>query len=96
MAGDSEAPSLGVVLRALPEVARQQGCAYWSARAAMGGERSMVRWQRAQPPLGHADGVHLSAAGYERLADHFVADLLAAYARAKPEAQKGVARGEKP
>ncbi len=36
-----------------PAVAQEAGCAYWSARAAMGGERSMLRWQRAEPVLGH-------------------------------------------
>ncbi|MBF5046162.1 hypothetical protein FGE12_27345 [Aggregicoccus sp. 17bor-14] len=96
--GGGEAPSLATVLQVLPEVARAQGCAYWSARAAMGGELSMVRWQRAEPALGLPDGVHLTPVGYERLADLFLADVLAAYAHAgtSPAQPRAVAEGQKP
>ncbi|WP_434383923.1 GDSL-type esterase/lipase family protein [Melittangium boletus] len=72
-----ETPSLGTVVTALPEVAREQGCAYWSARAAMGGERAMLRWQKEG--LGHADGTHLTPEGYQRLAGLLLADLQSAY-----------------
>ncbi|GEL70599.1 hypothetical protein MVI01_23830 [Myxococcus virescens] len=75
----SEAPSLASVLNTLPQVAKDAGCAYWSTRAAMGGERSMLRWQRTQPALGHADGVHLTPEGYARLAGAFSRELLTAY-----------------
>jgi lysophospholipase L1-like esterase len=78
-----EAPSLGKVLATLPQVAKDAGCAYWSARAAMGGERSMQRWQRQPRPLGHADGVHLTPEGYAVLANAFVKDLMAAYESTK-------------
>ena len=74
-----EAPALASVLATLPQVAKDAGCAYWSPRAAMGGERAMLRWQRAQPVLGHPDGVHLTPEGYSRLAGAFVRDLLGAY-----------------
>ncbi len=74
-----EAPALASVLATLPQVAKDVGCAYWSPRAAMGGERSMLRWQRSQPALGHPDGVHLTPEGYSRLAGAFVRDLLVAY-----------------
>ncbi len=75
----TEAVALGRVLTTLPAVAREAGCAYWSARAAMGGERSMLRWQRSEPVLGHPDGTQLTQAGYERLAASFVKELLGAY-----------------
>lgn len=75
----TEASALGRVLTTLPAIAREAGCAYWSARAAMGGERSMLRWQRAEPPLGHEDGTHLTQPGYEQLAASFMKDLLSAY-----------------
>ncbi|WNG40327.1 hypothetical protein F0U61_46565 [Archangium violaceum] len=71
------APGLAKVLTVLPEVARAQGCAYWSARAAMGGDHAMLRWQ--QNGLGHTDGIHLTPEGYEKLAGMFLTDLLAAY-----------------
>ncbi|MCY1039943.1 GDSL-type esterase/lipase family protein [Corallococcus sp. bb12-1] len=79
----AEAPALGKVLATLPKVANDAGCAYWSARAAMGGERSMQRWQRQPEALGHADGVHLTQAGYTVLANAFVKDLMAAYESTK-------------
>ena len=72
-----QAPALARVVTALPEVARAQGCAYWSPRAAMGGDWSMLRWQREG--LGHTDGIHLTPEGYEKLAGSFLSDLLAAY-----------------
>ncbi|AEI64707.1 hypothetical protein LILAB_14010 [Corallococcus macrosporus] len=75
----SEAPALASVLNTLPQVAKDAGCAYWSPRAAMGGERAMLRWQRMQPALGHADGVHLTPEGYARLAGAFSRELLTAY-----------------
>ena len=62
------APSLEIANQAIREVAREAGCAFWSARRAMGGARSMLRWQEAVPPLGHRDGVHLTPKGYEILA----------------------------
>jgi lysophospholipase L1-like esterase len=71
-----EAPALARVEKALPEVAREQGCAYWSPRAAMGAG-GMPRWQR--DGLGHEDGIHLMPEGYEKLAGMFLSDLLAAY-----------------
>ncbi|MCP3102223.1 GDSL-type esterase/lipase family protein [Myxococcus sp. K15C18031901] len=82
----TEAPALASVLDTLPRVAKDAGCAYWSARAAMGGERAMLRWQHAQPVLGNPDGVHLTPEGYARLAGAFARDLLTAYeARKKGE-----------
>ncbi|MBU8895559.1 hypothetical protein KRR26_08075 [Corallococcus sp. M34] len=89
----TEAPSLAKVLATLPQVAKDAGCAYWSARAAMGGERAMQRWQRQEPPLGLTDGVHLTQTGYERLAAAFVKDLMSAYdatnKKAEPTARAG-------
>jgi lysophospholipase L1-like esterase len=79
----TESVALGRVLTTLPTVAREAGCAYWSARAAMGGERSMLRWQRSDPALSHADGTHLTQLGYERLAASFVKELLGAYEASK-------------
>jgi lysophospholipase L1-like esterase len=84
-----EAASLAKVLTVLPVVAREAGCAYWSARVAMGGERSMLRWQRSSPVLSETDGTHLTQAGYEQLAASFVKELSAAYeaSKAEPAAQ---------
>jgi lysophospholipase L1-like esterase len=76
-----EAPSINTVIRVIRELARDEGCAFWSARAAMGGPRSIARWQQLDPPLGNEDGVHLTRRGYETLAQAFTDDLLGAYRR---------------
>jgi lysophospholipase L1-like esterase len=77
-----QAQSIEQVMRVLREVADAEGCAFWSARAAMGGPRSMARWQRLRPPLGHDDGVHLTEAGYQMLARGFADELIRAYTQA--------------
>jgi lysophospholipase L1-like esterase len=87
----TEAPGLATVLAVLPEVAREQGCAYWSARAAMGGERSLLRWQRTG--LSEADGTRLTSAGQERLAASFLLDLLQAYESFKSRPAELAAEG---
>ena len=86
-----EAPGLATVATVLPEVARERGCAYWSARAAMGGERAMLRWQ--QEGMGNPDGVHLTAEGYQKLAGLFVSDFLAAYEAFKAQPPKLAVEG---
>ena len=70
------APSQDRVIAALRQLAQTEGCAFWSARAAMGGPGAIQRWQR--PGLAHPDHVHLTPAGYARLANAFADDLLAA------------------
>jgi lysophospholipase L1-like esterase len=91
----TEAVALERVLSTLPGVARDAGCAYWSARAAMGGERSMLRWQREVPALGEPDGAQLTPQGAGRLASTFVKELLAGYGASKAtSAEAGQARVE--
>ncbi len=75
----ADAPSQMKVIRIYREVATTQGCAFWSARAAMGGNKAMLRWRRTDPPLGNQDGVHLTPRGYEWLARLFLDDVLGAY-----------------
>jgi len=60
------------------EVAPEYGCAFWDWQEAMGGEGSMIAWRRADPPLSSRDLIHFTRAGYERVADQFVAALDAA------------------
>lgn len=74
-----EAPATGRVIPALREVARAHGCAFWSARAAMGGPRAIRRWLSRRPPLALLDHVHLTPRGYQLLAEKFTRELLAAY-----------------
>ncbi len=71
------------VLKVIREVAAAEGCAFWSARQAMGGPLSMARWQSWHPPLGHEDGVHLTPEGYAALARAFADDLQLALQKAQ-------------
>ncbi len=57
------------------EVAAEHGCAFWDWQAAMGGEASMLGAYYAWPQLGAGDLIHHTKAGYEWLADRFVAAL---------------------
>lgn len=70
------APSMALSNATIRQVARDAGCAFWSSRRAMGGTRSMLRWQEATPPLGHRDGVHLTPKGYEILSTALTDALL--------------------
>ncbi|MCC6623218.1 MAG: hypothetical protein IT385_18305 [Deltaproteobacteria bacterium] len=52
-------------------VAFRYGCGYWNWAGAMGGDLAMLKWVHADKPLATPDYVHLSKAGYERIADLF-------------------------
>jgi hypothetical protein len=41
----------------------------------------MAWWVQQDPPLGNDDGVHLTGAGYDLVAESFVDDLMWAYDR---------------
>jgi lysophospholipase L1-like esterase len=72
-------PHLDRIVAVQREVALADGCAFWDARAAMGGAGTMARWMAGG--LGYRDGVHFWPAGYRRLGDLLFEDLLAAYRR---------------
>jgi lysophospholipase L1-like esterase len=72
------APSHDVVERVQRSLAAERGCAFFSLRDVMGGPGSMRRW--VGEGLARNDHVHFTRAGYARLADAIVDDLLAAYA----------------
>lgn len=61
-------------------LADAHGCAFWDARAAMGGPGSIRDWRRAG--LAQRDRVHLTRDGYARLAELMLTALLAAYDQA--------------
>ena len=91
--GHAPSPHLTWIVGVQREVAAREGCAFWDARAAMGGEGAMARWRAAK--LGHADGVHFSPAGYRRLGDLLFEDLVAAY-RERSDAQARQEPGQRP
>jgi lysophospholipase L1-like esterase len=66
-----------LVIRALRSASDATGCAFVDQRALMGGEGSIRAWARRG--LAARDLVHLSRAGYERLAEALVERLLRAY-----------------
>ena len=74
------------VIAALRQAAKENGCAFWDARAAMGGEGSIAKWKAAR--LAQGDYVHLTEAGYVKLAALLYDQLMAAYSRAIPTDQK--------
>jgi lysophospholipase L1-like esterase len=55
------------VIEAMRGASADAGCAFWNARAAMGGEGSIQRWRKQR--LAQRDLVHLSVGGYQKLAD---------------------------
>jgi lysophospholipase L1-like esterase len=65
-----------MVVGALKAAAAETGCAFWDARAAMGGFGAMLRWRRSS--LAQPDLVHLSAPGYELLAKMLFDEIMAA------------------
>jgi lysophospholipase L1-like esterase len=69
--------SLPRMVRAQQRAAEQEGCAFWNAFAAMGGDGAIVRWSQRKPPLAWADLVHLSAPGQE-LVGNLLADAIEA------------------
>jgi lysophospholipase L1-like esterase len=78
------------VVRAIREAAAETGCAFWDARAAMGGDGSMLAWMQAG--LAQADGSHLTQEGYERqgrmLADRLISSWEEHRGRKKPPADE--------
>lgn len=50
-------------------------CAFWDWQAATGGPGSMATWIHLDPPLAAKDGIHHTPAGYQFVADRFLAAL---------------------
>ena len=69
------------VVEAERRAAIANNAAFWSSYAAMGGPGSMRTWSLRG--LAQADHVHLTSAGYVRIADLFYEDLMRAYHDAK-------------
>jgi hypothetical protein len=73
------------LIRFQKTVAAQQGCAYWDAREAMGGEGSFAKWLRAKPRLASPDLMHITRAGGRVLGEVLADLLLDAYSRWRAE-----------
>ena len=61
--GIQSKPSLAKLIRFQKEVALEQGCAYWDAQDAMGGNNSFSTWMNHKPKLASSDMSHLTGRG---------------------------------
>jgi lysophospholipase L1-like esterase len=62
-------------------VASELGCGFVSQLQIMGGAGGYSRWAHQSPPLARGDRLHLSAKGYEVMAEGIADELLAGYER---------------
>ncbi|MBU0550427.1 hypothetical protein KKF91_14485 [Myxococcota bacterium] len=67
-------PLTEAVIETQRALADAHGCAFWDARAAMGGPGSVRRWRRLK--LAQRDFVHLTRDGYKQLAALLLAALM--------------------
>lgn len=82
------------VIANMKQACLAEGCAFWDARAAMGGYGSIRQWRRAG--MAQRDLVHLTGRGYERLGDLFCDQLLERYERRdQPSAPLAPPKGRK-
>jgi lysophospholipase L1-like esterase len=72
-------PHLDQVIEIQSAVARENSCAFWNWRAAMGGPGSVRQW--VQAGLGQGDYTHLTGAGYRMIGGRLFEDLMAQYSR---------------
>lgn len=72
-------PTLPTLVAAQRRVAADWGCAFWDARAAMGGEDAIVRWGQMKPPLAWTDLLHLSSTGQDIIGQLLADAILAHY-----------------
>lgn len=61
------------------QVALEEGCAYWDARAAMGGANSFGAWLQHDPPLASPDLAHLTNKGRKKIGDTLGDVIMAEY-----------------
>jgi lysophospholipase L1-like esterase len=61
--------------------AARAGCAFWDARASMGGEGAFARWLNHEPRYAWTDLIHLNSDGLELIGDSLADALLDSYDR---------------
>lgn len=64
-------PGLSMVIQALQEVCEENGVAYWDMHRVMGGDGSIQKWTKTNPPLGHTDFIHFTRHGAAHMGDLF-------------------------
>ena len=70
-------PNLTRMVNLQRDAAFELGCAFWDARAAMGGPGAFARWVEAEPKLAWSDLEHLTGRGLN-LIGHTLADAIEA------------------
>lgn len=91
--GPPDRSDLPIAVNRMPSMIASQrraatatGAVFWNSFEAMGGEGMMNVW--ISQGLGQTDRVHLTRAGYNRLANYFYEDLMLAFANAAPNRQR--------
>jgi len=72
-------PALDKLITVQRRAAEHIGCAFWDARAAMGGEGSFKQWLEHDPPLALDDRLHLNDDGKALIGQVLADALLRAY-----------------
>ena len=72
-------PALEKLITVQKRAAEHLGCAYWDARAAMGGEGSFKGWLEHEPPLAMDDRLHLNDEGKVLIGESLADALLLAW-----------------
>lgn len=68
-------PNLPGIIDAQRKASEDAGAVFWDAREAMGGNASIIKWFRMEPPLAKKDLVHFTDAGTDTLARMMISDL---------------------
>ena len=66
---------LNMAIKALRQVALDNGAAYWDMHRVMGGNGSMIKWVNKDPALGFTDHIHFTRRGAAYMGDLFCAAL---------------------
>jgi len=72
-------PTLDNIIRFQREVAAEEGCAYWDARAVMGGANSFNTWLNHEPAMASPDLAHLTGRGRHVIGETFADVMLRSY-----------------
>lgn len=68
-------PGLALTIKALREVALENGAAYWDMHRVMGGNGAMIKWTKKEPALGFTDHIHFTRRGAAYMGDLFCSAL---------------------
>ncbi|PWJ68045.1 Lysophospholipase L1 [Fibrobacter sp. UWB15] len=67
--------ALNMTIKALREVALDNGAAYWDMHRVMGGNGAMIKWVNKEPALGFTDHIHFTRRGAAYMGDLFCSAL---------------------